>query len=173
MDATTVNKDNFEVTIAGTEVPVVEDAVYHASANEVRLYLSDGIEGNTSPYTITSENVEDTDGNPVELSGESYFISEETADLYDISIANIWFKNGDATYFTQPKSGSCDVHVRVVNSSYESKTATLQILAVGTGGDSRAISKEEITLARETEITKVYEDLTIVEGEKLDIKLLK
>ncbi|MBR2500588.1 MAG: hypothetical protein IKL09_08230 [Clostridia bacterium] len=156
-------------------MPVVDDAVYHASIGEVRLYLNDNIADYISlnPYKITSKGLKDTAGNTVLISSEAYFTPEEETELYDICIANVWFKQNDLICYVQPNAGPCDVFVRVLNSSYEPKIATLKISAIGTDGKARLLKEEEVTLQRETEITKGYEELTFFEGEKLDIKLVK
>ena len=156
-------------------VPVVYDTVYYSNHDEVRIYLNNDISRyvSLSPYVITSTGVKDEDGNVVTLSDSVYFTPEEDCELYDISIANVWFKSGDTTYYTQPVKGPCDVEVRVVNASTETKTATLNILAIGTNGTSRLLKAEEITLSSNTEITKGFSGLTFFSGEKLDITLVK
>lgn len=163
------------MTTAGKAVPAVCDAVYLSNQREVRLYLSKDIAKyvSLSPYTITSTGLMDTDGNAVTLSNSVYFTPEADCELYDISIANVWFKLGDATYYAQPNSGPCDVNIRIVNSSSEEKTATLRISAIGTNGTSRVLKEEQIILAKNTETTKGFSGLTFFSGEKLDITLIK
>ncbi len=175
LDATTVQEENFKVTTAGTDVPVVCDAVYVSDKSEVRLYLTKDIAKYVSlnPYSITSTGVKDTDGGAVTLSGQVYFTPENDCELYDISIANIWFKNGDATYYSQPAEGPCDVNVRIVNSSSEEKTATLKISAIGTDLSSRPLGQEEITLGANEEITKGFKSLSFFRGEQVEIELIK
>ncbi|MBR2500538.1 MAG: hypothetical protein IKB60_05620 [Clostridia bacterium] len=156
-------------------MPVVCDTVYYSNNDEVRLYLNKNISRYVSlnPYSISSTGIKDENGNAVTLSGSVYFTPEADCGLYDISIANIWFKSGDATYYAQPQSGPCDVEVRIVNSSTETKTATLCISAVDTSGVSRLLKEEEVSLASNTEIIKGFSGLAFFSGERLDITLKK
>lgn len=154
----------------GREIPVVADTLYLSNSKEIRLYLNESIENyvSLSPYNITSMGVKDTEGGEVSFSEQVYFNPENDCELYDISIANVWFKSGDATYYVQPTTGPCDVYLRIVNSSAQEKNATLRISA-----GSRILKEEIVTLAANTEITKSFKGLSFFEGEKIEILLVK
>lgn len=163
------------MTTVGGKSPTVVKTVYFPTENEVRLYLSKDIKNSVSlnSYKVTSTGIKSTDKKEVSLSQSVYFTPEEKCELYDISVANIWFKSGESTYYAQPKNGPCDVYVRIVNASGETKEATLKISAAGKNGTERVLKEEKIKLLSNEETTKGFKELSFFDGEKIDISLIK
>ncbi len=175
LDADTLKKENFNVTTAGANVPVVGDVTYLPANGEVRVYLTDKISEHLSlsPYLITSTNLKNIDGGAVTLSENVYLSFENECNLYDISIVNVWYKKDGATLYKAPENGPCDLSVRVLNSSNESKTACLKICAKGSSEASRLLAEADISLASEQETTKDFTALEFFKGEMIEVYLEK
>ncbi|MBR2500433.1 MAG: hypothetical protein IKB60_05085 [Clostridia bacterium] len=175
LDVDTLKKENFNVTTAGTSVPVVGDISYLPADGEVRVYLTDKISEHVTlnPYLVSSTNLKNIDGGAVSLSESVYLNFESDCDLYDISIVNVWYKKDGVALYKAPESGPCDLSVRVLNSSNKSKTACLKICTKGSNEASRLLAEENISLTSEQETIKDFTALEFSEGEMIEVYLEK
>lgn len=174
LDATTLKKENFTLTQGGVEVPVIKEVCYFPIQGEVRIYLTDEIENydSASQFSITSSGVKDVENNAVSLTAQAYFTPESKCDLYDLTVANLKFKAGGATLYTQPKEGDCDITVRVVNAALESKSGTLKVYAKNLAGEIRSIAEAAVSLSSGAE-KEYYYQATITSGEVIYAEIVK
>lgn len=176
LDVTTVKKDNFEVTMEGSVVPIVEKIAYLPVKNEVRVYLNKDLLKPVSinPYTVRTTGLMNISGETVILSEQVYFTPENKCELYDISAVNIWYMKDGTILYRQPENGPCDLKVRVYNSSAEEKNVSLVIRAIGSDGErSRELRRTKITLAPEEEFIETFKDIEFFEGETVDVTIEK